>query len=216
MRGSLRLVLGLLALLLASFLLFQALGWMDEHRVATALRELARRHGEGLAGAAIVGLLVADLALPVPGSVVMTAAGYFFGLAGAAWSFAGVMGAACLGYELGRVGRQAQWRWLRAQEVSGLSRFFQAYGGWAILLSRGVPMAAEAVSCLAGLGAMPRRRFAALTAAGSLPLCLLYAWAGASARASASSLALAAALVVPALAFAALHLVVRVTRSRAR
>ena len=45
-------------------------------------------------------------------------------------------------------------------------------------LSRSVPMLTEIVSCAAGLARIPFRVFLALSVAGTLPLCAVYAWAG--------------------------------------
>lgn len=203
MSGGGRIALGLVAVFTATFLLASALGWLDEAAVREGLAALARERGATLATLAIIGLLAADLVLPVPGSVVMTAAGYLLGLPGALASVAGAMLAAALGFELTRAGRRARWRFLDDATEVQLTRFFEAWGPWAILLSRAVPMAAEVVSCLAGASAVPRARFYALAALGVAPLCGLYAWAGASARGGTSALALGAALAVPAIAFAA-------------
>lgn len=209
MKGGGRIALGLVGVFTATFLLARALGWLDEASVRDGLGALARERGPTAATVALIGLLAADLFLPVPGSVVMTMAGYLLGLPGALASFAGAMLATLLGFELARGGRRARWRLLDPATTAQLTRFFAAWGPWAILLSRAVPMAAEVVSCLAGASAMARARFYALAALGVLPLCVLYAWAGASARAGTSALAVAAALGLPALAFAGWTALVR-------
>lgn len=212
MSGGGRLALGLVVVFTATFALARALGWLGETAVREELGALA---GEPmLAMLATIGLLAADLALPVPGSVVMTMAGYLLGLPGALASFAGAMLATSCGFELTRAGRRARWRWLDAATTVQLDRFFAAWGPWAILLSRAVPMAAEVVCCLAGASAMPRSRFYGLAAAGVAPLCGLYAWAGASAREGTSALALGAALGVPAISFAAWSALLRARSAR--
>lgn len=59
--------------------------------------------GGVLAAACGVGLLVADVVLPVPSSLLMIAHGAWFGAAvGSALSLAGGVGAALAGYGLGR------------------------------------------------------------------------------------------------------------------
>lgn len=203
MSGGGRIALGLVAGFTATFVLASALGWLDEAMVREGLTGLAHERGVTLATLAIIGLLAADLVLPIPGSVVMTMAGYLLGLPGALASATGALLAAAFGFELTRAGRRARWRFLDEETTLQLTRFFAAWGPWAILLSRAVPMAAEVVSCLAGASAMARSRFYGLAALGVAPLCGLYAWAGASARGSTSALGVGAALAVPAIAFAA-------------
>lgn len=216
----------------ASFLIFQSLGYLDEGVIAgwfAASAEHDSEYGLWLAAVAIVAALVGDLFLPVPSSIVMTLAGYLFGLAGGLLAFVGAMGSALLGFGLCRTfGRGFMRRRLVRADISALERFFAGYGTFAILLSRAVPMVTEVISCLAGLSAMSARRFAALSAAGVLPLCMLYAWAGTAARdatdaatgstanALASGWGLWLAIVIPALSFGAWRLVMRTFASRAR
>lgn len=216
MSGGGRIAVGLGVTFTATFLLARALGWLDETAVREALDAVARERGAMLAALAIVGLLAADLVLPVPGSVVMTMAGYLLGVPGALASFAGAMLAAAVGFELARAGRRARWRCFDAATTTQLTAIFATWGRWVLLLSRAVPMAAEVVSCLAGASAMPRLRFYALAAAGAAPLCGVHAWAGSSARGGTSAIAVAAALAGPALGLAAWSLLLATPQSPAR
>lgn len=180
------------------------------------LFESVRQNPGGLVLVALLvaGLLAADLFLPVPSSVVMTLAGLFLGTAiGAMVSFAGAMASALIGFGLcRRFGQKAFTRMIGDKDTARIARLLDSYGMWAILLSRSVPMLTEVMSCVAGLGSVPPRRFLAVSAAGTLPICLVYAWAGAaSGDPSGVRWAVLLAFVIPAAGFVA----VRLFKSRA-
>lgn len=170
----------------------------------------ARFTGEGaalwLAGAgswawlAGIGLLAADLVLPVPGTVVMSALGYIYGpLAGGLAAAAGSMLAGLCGYGLGRlVGERAARKLLGDLDFEEGRLLFARGGGWLVALSRALPILPEALSCTAGLVRMPFARFLAALACGSLPVGFLFAWIGAAGR-GAPGWALAFSLLVPAM-----------------
>ncbi|MCB9766485.1 MAG: VTT domain-containing protein [Alphaproteobacteria bacterium] len=211
--GSARALTGagvaLVALFTLSFAVGAALGFTDEAWMEAQLVALGQRGGAAAVGALIAALLVVDLALPVPSSVVMTASGWALGaVGGAAVNLAGSMGGALLGYGLcRRFGEPAFRRLVGAQDLPAVRRFFEGSGAWAILLSRAVPMLTETMSCLAGLGAMPLGRFTALSLAGTLPVATVYAWAGATAGAGAGvGWALVVAFGLPAAGYGVLRL----------
>ncbi|HSR66901.1 MAG TPA: TonB-dependent receptor [Acidobacteriota bacterium] len=193
-----------------TFLLFQAGGWMAEENLARWLRDALDEKGlRGLAGPVISLLLLVDLALPIPSSVVMTLAGYFQGMwLGFVFNFLGAMGAALSGFWIcRRFGQEGFEAVIGSQESVRVEEFFRRYGAWAIVLSRSVPMLTEVVSCLAGLSRMSYRRFTALTSLGTLPICLIYSWAGDAAGGEVPILWLVLlCFVVPALGYAAFRL----------
>lgn len=181
------LVVGLGSFLTATYLIAESYGWTEERRVASAIEAFAGggwgRVGVGLA---VVALLVADLALPIPSSLVMTLAGRFLGTwGGFACNLIGSLGAALLGYGLCRkFGRGAFARLFGAEDTGQAEALFRTFGPWAIALSRPVPMLTEIVSCLAGLTAMALCPFVALTLLGTVPISLAYAWLGHAAEGS--------------------------------
>lgn len=134
----------------------------------------------GWAWMAGIGLLVADIVLPIPSTVVMSALGWMYG-----WLWGGVIGAAgsvlsgVVAYGSCRfLGRPAA-RWIAGEE--GLARgeeVFSKGGGWLVALSRWTPVLPEAVACLAGLMRMPWRTFLAALVCGSLPLGFAFAAIG--------------------------------------
>ncbi len=205
MKRFFALAIGILAVLALLFVGAEALGWTDGERYE-ALAERLRDSGGWLAvGALIAGLLAADLFLPVPSSVLMTLAGATLGLwRGAALALTGAMVSALLGFGLcRRFGRGAFERMIGKMETVRVEAFMERYGVWAILLSRGVPMLTEAISCLAGLSRLRFIVFFALSLAGTAPVCLVYAWAGARAGGAAGQgWAVLIAFVLPALGFA--------------
>jgi uncharacterized membrane protein YdjX (TVP38/TMEM64 family) len=130
-----------------------------------------------------VGLLVADVFLPVPSSVVMIAHGALFGVAwGAALSLAGSVGAAALGFAVGRRGTRALERLVSPAEKARADQLLARWGGLAIVATRPVPLLAETTAILAGASPMPWSRLLLASAAGSLPPALLYAVTGATSR----------------------------------
>jgi uncharacterized membrane protein YdjX (TVP38/TMEM64 family) len=134
------------------------------------------------AALASVGLLVADVVLPVPSSGVMLANGAIFGMVpGALLSLAGSVGAACFGWWLGRRGERA-FGWLADESGrSRAARMLDRRGVVAIALSRPVPVLAETLSILAGATGMPLPRLLASALLGSVPPAIGYGLAGAAA-----------------------------------
>ena len=133
----------------------------------------------------MVALLVADLALPIPSSLVMTLAGRFLlgTWGGFTANLVGSLGASLLGYGICRqYGRRGFAVVFGADDTRQAEAFFSTFGPWAIALSRPVPMLTEIVSCLAGLTGMGLRPFVALSILGTAPISLAYAWLGHEAR----------------------------------
>ena len=140
--------------------------------------------GAGGTGAALVGvtLLIVDVALPVPSSGVMMLHGLLFGLwTGAALSLIGSLGAAAVGFALGRAGNGWIRRLVTPEEHDRAGRLLARYGTLAVVASRPVPMLAETVMILAGASPMPWGRAMLAALAGTIPAALAYAAVGAAA-----------------------------------
>ena len=139
------------------------------------------KHGGVIAAVVGVSLLVADVLLPVPSSLVMVAHGALFGvLWGTVLSLLGSVGAAVFGFAIGRRGGRLMERIAtpgeRAQARSVLAR----WGTLAIIVTRPVPLLAETVAIMAGASSMTWRSLIVASFAGSLPPALLYALTGAA------------------------------------
>lgn len=127
-----------------------------------------------------IGLLMADLLLPLPNSLIMSAFGYVYG-----WFWGGLLAvvgsflAGALGYELcRRIGERAVVWILGEKDRSRGASLFATSGGWLVALSRWLPVLTEVVACLAGLNRMPAKQFYLALLAGTLPLGFTYAAIG--------------------------------------
>ena len=165
---------------------------------------MAAEYGMRWGWLAAMGLLVADLVLPVPATGVMSALGYVYGtwaggLIGAAGSFLSGVAA----YELCRAGGQkAADRLLGPADHERAQRVFSGgLGGWMVALSRWMPLLPELTACMAGLTGMPRRRFLPALACGCVPMGLVFAAVGASGT-ERPVLAIGLSILIPALLYA--------------
>lgn len=191
----------LFVLFTTSFLLAEQYGLTEEAFVREQVDRLHERPGGMvLAGALVVAVLALDLLLPVPSSVVMTVSGLLFGVwLGAALSFAGAMGSAAFGFLGCRWGGQRVFQRLAGNDdISRIDAWFERYGLVAIIVSRPVPMLTEVLSCLAGLTDIPVRTFFVVSALGTFPVCLVYAWFGAVSSPANPWPAVLVALLLPA------------------
>jgi len=207
MKWFIGIAVGLFTLFTVTFLLAESFGLVNEQFFIQHLVALRERSGSGAwVGLVIFGLLAADLVLPIPSSIVMTLSGYFLGVGtGTLVSFGGAMVSALLGFGLCRgFGQKAFNRLIGQDDVSRVERLLERYGAWAIILSRSVPMLTEVMSCLAGLSRMRFPLFLSLSVAGTLPLCLVYAWAGSKSQQTPTGIgwAVLLAFVIPAAGFA--------------
>ena len=171
------LVLVLLALIVVPFAIWG--GRFDAALSVEGARGWMEQYGRWawLAG---IALLVADIVLPIPSTVVMSALGWMYGWWwGGLICTAGSMLAGIVAYGMCRVlGRPAA-RWIAGE--AGLARgeeLFAKGGGWLVALSRWTPVLPEAVACLAGIVRMPWRTFLVALICGSLPLGFAFAAIG--------------------------------------
>jgi len=137
------------------------------------------------AWAAAIGLLVADLVLPIPATGVFAALGSTYGVAlGALVGAVGAASAGLAGYGLARLAGRRATRWLASEEE--LARFqllFDRWGGYAVLVSRALPILPEVMAVLAGLARMRFSRFLAALLMGSSATAAFFAWLGHASRA---------------------------------
>ncbi len=154
------------------------------------------RRGGVFAALLGAGLLVADVLLPVPSSLVMMANGGLFGvLGGAAVSLLGSVGGTMLGFAIGRRGGRLVARLTPAEERARARHLIERWGPLAIVITRPLPLLADTAAIVAGASPLGWRRVALAATVGSLPPALLYALAGATA-ASLQNVALTFGLVL--------------------
>jgi uncharacterized membrane protein YdjX (TVP38/TMEM64 family) len=169
---------GILAFFLFLFLLFEALGITA---LANPTPWLAR--GGWLAATISVGLLVADVLLPVPSSLIMIANGAAFGVPlGALISLLGSMGAMTVGFAIGRRGGALFERLVPPAERKRFAPLVHRWGALIILLTRPIPLLSETVAVLAGASPIGYARALLAAFAGALPAAVIYALTGAVAQ----------------------------------
>ena len=125
-------------------------------------------------------LLVGDLFLPIPGTVVMSVLGNVYGpVAGGIVSAIGSFLAGMLGYGLCRCfGHGVALKLAGASDPEKGEHLFERSGGWMVALSRCLPLLPEVIACLAGLASMPLRKFTVALACGAVPVGFVFAWIG--------------------------------------
>lgn len=180
MKRWLLLVVGVAVFVVASKVLLEDVLGLGLEPLAAAWLNQA---GVGSA-AIIVGLLVADVLLPVPSSFVMVFSGAAFGVAaGSALALVGSIAGEWLGFELARRhGRAMAARLVGDDEIDRLAGFFARHGTTAVVMTRPLPVVMETISIIAGLSDMSRRRFLGASLLGTAPIVVVYAYAGAVSR----------------------------------
>lgn len=158
------------------------------------------------AWAAGIGLLIADLALPVPTTAVMAALGMVYGpLVGGLAATAGSIASGLIGYAMGRhLGRPVVGRLVGKDAIADGDRLFANIGGWMVALSRWLPVVSEVVACMAGLARMRFAIFLAALVCGSVPLAFVFAAIG-EAGSDSPLLTLGISALVPFLLWALLR-----------
>jgi uncharacterized membrane protein YdjX (TVP38/TMEM64 family) len=172
--------------MIAAFLfgIFLALFLLVEAFDITLLKEpsFSLEHAGVLVGFAGVCSLVADVALPVPSSLVMIAHGALFGVAiGTLLSLVGSTGAALAGFAIGRRSDPLLARLVPVEELVLANRLLIRWGMLAIVVTRPVPLLAETTAIMVGTSRLGWGRATLAALAGSLPGALLYALTGAGA-----------------------------------
>ena len=198
---------GLMALVLASWMIWGG-AWEARFSLEGAVDELDAAGSSAWAWG--MGLLVGDVVLPIPGTVVMSALGWIYGpLVGGFLAALGSTLAGAIACGLCRVSGERGARWIRGEKDRGRGhRMFERAGGWIVCLSRALPLLPEAVACTAGLVRMPFKKFLIALICGSFPMGFVFAWVGATGRES-PSLAFGLSLGLPVLLWVASRLLSR-------
>ena len=186
----------LIAAVLVPFFLFE-----DEFN-ALAGRISSGEVSTSVAALAIGGLLALDVFLPVPSSIVSTAAGVLLGVGmGAAVVWIGMMAGCLVGYFVGVYSAPLARRLVGQDGLARAAELANRHGAWAVVLCRPVPVLAEATVVFAGLVRAPIGRFLFVTAASNLGIAAGYAAIGAfSMRLDSFLMAFVGAIAVPGVA----------------
>lgn len=130
---------------------------------------------------ALVGLvlLVSDVVLPIPASLIMIAFGARYGVAvGGLLSAVGSIGASMVAFYLGRYGGFWFSQRLAEDERLQANAFLAQWGEIAVIVSRPIPILAESLAILAGVSKMSGYRMFIAAVLGSAPNALVYASVG--------------------------------------
>ncbi len=175
MRRYLWIALALAGLFLACFGIAEALGVPLLTDPMPALKKAGP-----LAAVIGVGLLISDVVLPVPSSVIMIAHGALFGIVtGSILSLVGSVGCALAGFAMGRAGRETVRRFVSDAEYERVSRLLDRWGMAGIVATRPVPILAEVMAIIAGTTpTVSWWQITVASIAGSLPPAIAYAVAG--------------------------------------
>jgi len=159
---------------------FLAFGTRLDHAVARWLDPLP---APPVLAAIEVGVLAADLLLPVPSSLVATLGGAHLGLViGTACAWLGMTAGSMVGWWLGRTAGAASFASLTADEQERLARQQRRYGPLAVVLTRPLPLVAEAAAIMAGAAGMGWREFLLAAGSGNLAIAVVWSVAGALGR----------------------------------
>lgn len=134
-------------------------------------------------------MILESACIPVPSEAIMVFGGFLAGQGKVAfWAVvvAGVAGNVIGSWIAWWVGREKgrdwalRWHWLHItpERLDAADRWFDRYGGWAVLVSRCLPIIRTFISLPAGVARMPFWKFTVLTLIGCIPWCLLLAYAG--------------------------------------
>lgn len=146
-----------------------------------------------------VGVLAADLLLPVPSSMVATLGGAELGIGlGTACAFLGLTAGSLAGWWLGRAAGAGPLARLGIADRRDLERRQRQLGPLLVVLTRPLPIVAEAAALVAGGSGMRLADFLPAAASGNLVIALLWSAAGGLGRAADSlPLVLVWSLVIP-------------------
>jgi len=150
-------------------------------------------------GLLLSALLAGDIILPTPSSIVSTGCGALLGFVwGTLASFIGMTVSCILGYFIGRYASNHFVSRLMGKTMSSVEKFSSRYGRWFLILTRAVPVLAEASVLFAGLGRQRFSEFIIITSMANFVISVLYAYIGSYAVSTNSFLLVfAAGVIIP-------------------
>jgi uncharacterized membrane protein YdjX (TVP38/TMEM64 family) len=157
----------------------------------------------GAIALATVALLSSDILLPVPSSLVSTVAGSELGIVAAtAASWLGMTAGAVLGFALAKTwGRAIAARLASTDDLDRMDQLGRHFGPSIVVMTRALPVLAEAAVLLAGVTQLSWRWFLPAVMLSNLGIAVVYSALGSMARTQGElPLALAASIALPILA----------------
>jgi uncharacterized membrane protein YdjX (TVP38/TMEM64 family) len=199
--ATLKIALGVALVMASTFSLNLAFGWFRAEDIQAALLSLRER--PVLVASIVVLLLSVDSVLAIPTATTVLFAGHLLGpWFGTLASSAGLMACGSLCFWGAR--RFGASRFADAATLLRVEQSVGKVGPAPLILCRALPLLPEALSVLAGLGAMRWRSYYVYFALGSVPFAGLLAYAGSISSFDRPWPAVAAALGLPVLGMAVL------------
>jgi len=167
----------LVVLIIISFVVFgdRLTRFFEDGKAIDYLKEYGQ-----YAWAIAILLLVMDLFLPLPGTIIMSALGFIYGpVIGGLLASLGSLTSGVVAYGLCRsVGEKNAIKILGNQDYEKGHKLFNQKGGWIVAISRWLPILPEAIACIAGLNRMNFKKFIIALFCGSIPLGFVFAYVG--------------------------------------
>lgn len=164
---------------------------------------LERAHSPVRIALLVTAILATDIVLPIPSSFVNTYAGAQLGIPwGALAAWVGMTLGACGGFGLARwFGRPLVERWITPVELLRMEAASARFGPHLLVITRALPVLAEATVLFLGSTGLAWRRFLPAVALSNLGLAVVYAAFGYLAREQGMvAVALVASIALPLLA----------------
>jgi uncharacterized membrane protein YdjX (TVP38/TMEM64 family) len=156
--------------------------------------------------ALVIGLLATDILLPIPSSVISTMSGWQLGWwRGTLATWIGMTLGAVIGFALARRWGQPFALWFsRGEDLERMREVSDRYGPYVLVLTRAMPVLAEASVLIAGIHRLSWRRFVPAVVLSNLGIAIAYSAFGDYAeRHQWLPLALGVSIAVPVLVAAA-------------
>ena len=155
--------------------------WLGESFETGLLRSLHEPSSPIIVCGWVIVLLAADMFLPVPSSAVITYAGGVLGVvAGTIASWIGLSLGAVGGFGLARLfGESIARRFSESADIERMSQFTQRHGATALVLTRALPILAEACVLMLGTVRLSWRQFLLPMLVSNLLLSVTYSACGA-------------------------------------
>lgn len=132
---------------------------------------------DGATAAVVIGLLSTDILLPIPSSVISTLSGWQLGWwRGTLSTWVGMNLGAVIGFALARRWGQPFARWFsKPEDMERMQEVSDRYGPFVLVLTRAMPVFAEASVLMAGIHRLAWRRFLPAILLSNLGIALGYA-----------------------------------------
>lgn len=137
------------------------------------------KHGGITAAFISIALLISDIILPVPSSIVMIANGAVFGFwNGVLITMIGGVTASLTGFYIGKKSTSYINKYITPAEQEQAKQLMNKWGISILIISRSIPILAETMSIMAGATGVSSLQMFLASIVGLLPVAILYSYTG--------------------------------------